>query len=70
MSRLTNQHIVDMHPSAVYPADWSDNHKEDRAGYISLEKSEVYAETARGAYELAGLGKAMKVSLHTVCLEQ
>lgn len=51
-----------MHPNAVYPADWTDDHTEDRAGYISLEKSEVYATTARGAFELAGLGKAMKVS--------
>jgi len=27
-----------------------------------LEKSPVYAETARGALELAGLGKVVKVS--------
>ena len=27
-----------------------------------MEKSEVYANTARGAMELAGLGKVVKVS--------
>ena len=55
------QHIVDMHPDAVYPAHWSDDYTENRAGYVSLEKSDVYAATAQGAFNLAGLGNAMKV---------
>ena len=29
---------------------------------MSLEKSEVYATTAKGALDLAGLGKVVKVS--------
>jgi hypothetical protein len=46
----------------VYPHEWTSNQDEERAGYISLEKSEVYAETARGAFKLSGLDKVVKVS--------
>lgn len=46
----------------MYPANWTGDDTEDKAGYISLEKSEVYAATARGALELAGLGDVVKVS--------
>lgn len=55
------RHIVDMHPDAVYPAHWSDDYIENRAGYVSLEKSDVYAATAQGAFNLAGLGNVMKI---------
>lgn len=58
---LTLQNILDMHPDAIYPANWTSNTSEDRAGYISLEKSDVYAATAQGAFDLAGLGEVMKV---------
>lgn len=47
-----------------YPQDWTSSDKPgERAGYVSLEKSEVYAKTAQGAFDLAGLGKVVKVSL-------
>lgn len=32
-------------------------------GYISMEKSDVYAATAAGALKLAGLEKVVKVGL-------
>ncbi|OCF42533.1 hypothetical protein I317_03649 [Kwoniella heveanensis CBS 569] len=57
-----SRHLLAVHPDATYPGDWSESDSpEQRAGYISLEKSEVYATTARGAFELAGLGKVIKV---------
>ncbi|WVR04199.1 hypothetical protein IAU60_001199 [Kwoniella sp. DSM 27419] len=56
------RHLLELHPDAVWPAEWSETKTaEDRAGYISLEKSEVYATTARGAFELAGLDKVIRV---------
>ena len=57
------QHLLDLHPNSKYPAEWTSDPNEDRAGYVSMEKSAVYAETAKGALELAGLGKVVKVSL-------
>lgn len=46
-----------------YPSEWSSSDSPgERAGYVSLEKSEVYAKTAQGAFDLAGLGKVVKVS--------
>lgn len=56
------QHILDLHPTSVFPDEWSANNSfSERAGYISLEKSETYAATARGAFELAGVDKAVRV---------
>jgi hypothetical protein len=52
----------DAHPNSIYPKDWSSDTTEDRAGYISLEKSPVYAATARTAIEIAGLKDVVKVS--------
>ena len=58
------QHLFEAHPDSTYPADWSETDKPGtRAGYVSLEKSEVYAKTAQGAFDLAGLGKVVKVCL-------
>ncbi|KAL7419512.1 hypothetical protein Q5752_005423 [Cryptotrichosporon argae] len=55
------RHLLELFPSGVYPADWSaTDTTEDRVGYISLEKSDVYAATAQGAVDLAGLTKAVK----------
>jgi catechol O-methyltransferase len=55
--------MYEANPNAIFPADWSSNDSPgDRAGYVSLEKSEVYAATAQGAFDLAGLGKVVKVS--------
>jgi catechol O-methyltransferase len=59
------QHLLELHPSSVYPNDWSQDPKEDRVGYISMEKSDVYAATAAGALKLAGLEKVVKVGLTT-----
>lgn len=56
-----SRHLPTLHPNSKYPSEWTDDHTEDRAGYISLEKSEVYATTARGALELAGLDKYVKI---------
>ncbi|KAJ9102938.1 hypothetical protein QFC19_004494 [Naganishia cerealis] len=56
-----SQHLPKIHPDSVYPANWTADANEDKAGYISLEKSEVYAATARGALELAGLGEVVKI---------
>lgn len=48
----------------MFPAQWSaENANSDRVGYVTLEKSDVYAATARGAYDLAGVGELMQVSL-------
>lgn len=55
------RHLPKIHPNSVYPANWTADANEDKAGYISLEKSEVYAATARGAIELAGLGEVVKI---------
>ncbi|KAJ9115643.1 hypothetical protein QFC20_000970 [Naganishia adeliensis] len=55
------KHLPKLHPDSVYPANWTGDDTEDKAGYISLEKSEVYAATARGALELAGLGDVVKI---------
>jgi hypothetical protein len=56
--------MYEANPNAIYPADWSSTDSPgDRAGYVSLEKSEVYAATAQGAFDLAGLGKVVKVSI-------
>nr|XP_019010655.1 uncharacterized protein I206_03957 [Kwoniella pini CBS 10737]OCF49436.1 hypothetical protein I206_03957 [Kwoniella pini CBS 10737] len=55
------RHLLELHPGSVYPGDWTSNTEEDRAGYISLEKSEVYATTARGGFKLAGLEKVIRV---------
>ncbi|WWC93870.1 hypothetical protein V866_000706 [Kwoniella sp. B9012] len=55
------RHLLELHPNSIYPENWSSNTEEDRAGYISLEKSEVYATTARGGFRLAGLDKVIKV---------
>lgn len=63
MAQADSQHLPSAYPDAVYPHEWTSDPKEDRAGYISLEKSEVYAETARGAFKLAGLDKVVKVRL-------
>jgi catechol O-methyltransferase len=57
------QHLLDVHPNSIYPGDWTSDTNEDRAGYITLEKSDVYAATAQGAFDLAGLHKVLKVSL-------
>jgi hypothetical protein len=57
------QHLPKLHPDSVYPANWTGDVNEDKAGYISLEKSEVYTATARGGLELAGLGDVVKVSV-------
>lgn len=47
-----------------YPENWtSSDQPGERAGYVSLEKSEVYAKTAQGAFDLSGLGKVVKVCL-------
>jgi catechol O-methyltransferase len=55
--------LYEANPDATYPSDWSESDKPgDRAGYVSLEKSEVYATTAQGAFDLSGLGKVVKVS--------
>jgi hypothetical protein len=57
------QHLFEAHPDSKYPAEWSETDESGtRAGYVSLEKSEVYAKTAQGAFDLAGLGKVVKVS--------
>jgi catechol O-methyltransferase len=54
--------MYEANPDAKYPSDWSSTDQPgDRAGYISLEKSEVYVKTAQGAFDLAGLGKVVKV---------
>ena len=55
--------MKEAHPHSIYPSNWSSNTQEDRAGYISLEKSPVYAATARTALDIAGLGDVVKVSL-------
>ena len=56
------QHLYEAHPDSKYPAEWSETDEPGtRAGYVSLEKSEVYAKTAQGAFDLAGLGKVVKV---------
>jgi hypothetical protein len=56
------QHLFEAHPDSKYPAEWSETDEPGtRAGYVSLEKSEVYAKTAQGAFDLAGLGKVVKV---------
>ncbi|WWC89626.1 uncharacterized protein L201_004551 [Kwoniella dendrophila CBS 6074] len=55
------RHLLELHPNSIYPENWSSDANEDRAGYISLEKSEVYATTARGGFKLAGLDKVIKV---------
>jgi hypothetical protein len=57
-----HQHLLELHPNSVYPGEWASTSSEDRAGYITLEKSDVYAATAQGAFELAGVDKAVKVS--------
>jgi hypothetical protein len=59
---FTIQSMREAHPDSIYPAEWSSNTQEDRAGYISLEKSPVYAATARTAIEIAGLKDVVKVS--------
>lgn len=62
---LTPQHLLDFYPmdQFKYPENWSSSDKPgERAGYVSLEKSEVYAKTAQGAFNLSGLGKVVKVS--------
>ncbi|GFZ52237.1 hypothetical protein JCM24511_10010 [Saitozyma sp. JCM 24511] len=57
-----SRHLPELHPSLTFPPDWkAAETSQSRAGYISLEKSEVYAETAAGAVELAGLDKVVKV---------
>jgi len=61
------QHLFEAHPDSKYPAEWSETDEPGtRAGYVSLEKSEVYAKTAQGAFDLAGLGKVVKVSTPAV----
>ncbi|WRT66054.1 uncharacterized protein IL334_003006 [Kwoniella shivajii] len=55
------RHLLEIHPNSTYPGSWTEDITEDRAGYISLEKSEVYATTARGGFELAGVDKVIKV---------
>lgn len=65
------QHMYEAHPDAKYPSDWSSTDQSgERAGYISLEKSEVYAKTAQGAFDLAGLGKVVKVSPGSVSMRE
>lgn len=60
------KHLLEAHPDGIYPANWSQDDKPgSRAGYVSLEKSQVYANTAQGAFDLAGLGKVVKVSNRT-----
>ncbi|RSH82906.1 hypothetical protein EHS25_005896 [Saitozyma podzolica] len=57
-----SRHLPELYHSSTFPRDWSAAPtSQDRAGYISLEKSEVYAETAAGAVELAGLDKVVKI---------
>ncbi|ORX40317.1 hypothetical protein BD324DRAFT_617288 [Kockovaella imperatae] len=57
-----SRQLLEAHPDATYPADWSSSgSSSNRAGYICLEKSEVYASTAQTAFELAGVVKAIKV---------
>lgn len=63
---LTTQHLREFFPPEQhkYPAQWTGSDKPgERAGYVSLEKSEVYAKTAQGAFDLAGLGDVVKVGL-------
>ncbi|KAK4686149.1 catechol O-methyltransferase, partial [Tremellales sp. Uapishka_1] len=55
-----SRHLPAIHPDSVYPVGWTSS-TTDRAGYISLEKSEIYANTARGACQLAGVGHVVKV---------
>lgn len=56
-----SRHLLDLHPTCLFPPAWSTSEAgENRAGYVSLEKSEVYATTAKGALDLAGLGKVVK----------
>jgi len=63
------KHLFEAHPDSKYPAEWSETDETGtRAGYVSLEKSEVYAKTAQGAFDLAGLGKVVKVSTLLVVL--
>ncbi|WWD19983.1 hypothetical protein CI109_104456 [Kwoniella shandongensis] len=58
-----SRHLPELHPSSIYPADWSKSNdpNDDRAGYVSLEKSDVYGTTARGALKLAGLDRNVKI---------
>ncbi|KAK1924573.1 S-adenosyl-L-methionine-dependent methyltransferase [Papiliotrema laurentii] len=56
-----SRHLLELHPNSVYPGEWASTSSEDRAGYITLEKSDVYAATAQGAFELAGVDKAVKI---------
>jgi catechol O-methyltransferase len=63
-----SQHLLDVHPNSIYPGDWTSDTNEDRAGYITLEKSDVYAATAQGAFDLAGLHKVLKVSSSSAAL--
>lgn len=62
---LTSQHLLEFYPrdQHKYPSQWtSSDQPGERAGYVSLEKSEVYAKTAQGSFDLAGLGDVVKVS--------
>lgn len=56
-----SRHMKAAHPDSKYPADWTADSTEDRAGYISLEKSPVYAATARTALQTAGLGDVVRI---------
>lgn len=56
-----SRHLPKLHPSSTYPGKWTSNTSEDRAGYISLEMSPVYADTARTGLDLVGLGDVVRI---------
>jgi hypothetical protein len=51
-----------MHPDAMYPDRWAAAIVgQDRAGYISVEKMDNFADITQDVVDLAGLGKVVKV---------
>lgn len=60
------QSLPIMYPNALYPAQWTaENVGDERAGYISVEKIDNFADITQEVVDLAGLGKVVKVRLCT-----
>jgi hypothetical protein len=56
------QHLPVMFPEALCPAQWTAaNVGDDRAGYISVEKMDNFADITQDVVDLAGLEKVVKV---------
>lgn len=50
------------YPDALYPSHWTAaNVEAERAGYISIEKMDNFADITQEVVNLAGLGKVVKV---------